>query len=142
MYKCGEIYNVDFGKNKDSVQSGIRPAIIVSNNIGNANSPNVIVIPLTSKIKKENMPTHVVIEPSKENGLKYKSMALCENLTTISKKQLNIKIGNVRKENMAKISCAMYIATTSLSYIEAQSMNEFINYLLSFCNKSSTSMCK
>ena len=133
MYRIGDIYTVDFGQTNGSVQSGVRPAIIVSNNTGNAKSPNVIVIPLTSKIKKTNMPTHILIK-SGESGLKVDSMALCENLITVSKSQLIKKVGSVCYDDMSSITTGLFIATTSLSFIDQNSINDFVQYLITFGN--------
>ena len=63
MCRRGEIYNVDFGNNENSYkQCGVRPALVVSNNRANENSPVVTVVPLTARVwKKKYLPTHVQI---------------------------------------------------------------------------------
>ena len=78
--KRGEVYFVDFGKDKTThKQCGIRPAVIVSNNRGNGHGPTVTVVPLTGNIhKRPEMPTHVQIPLSGCVGLKRPSMALAE----------------------------------------------------------------
>ena len=90
MCKRGDIYYADFGvKNGSCEQSGIRPAVVVSNNKANANSPVITVVPLTTKIwKKPYLPTHVQIPFSVTTGLHRKSMALAEQVETIDKKKL------------------------------------------------------
>ena len=75
------------------VQSGRRPVLVVSNNIVNANSFAITVVPLTSRNKKSWYPTHVRLFPS---GLSYPSMALCEQITTIDKTRLINKLTSVR----------------------------------------------
>lgn len=85
MCKRGEVFYVAFPvqTKNSSIQAGIRPAIIVQNNTGNKYSPTIAVVPLTSVIKNENQPTHVVIPEG--NGLEKTSMALAEQLTTVNK---------------------------------------------------------
>ena len=75
--QIGDVYLMRFG-GSGSEQSGWRPGIVFQNNIGNAYSPNIIALPLTSQIKKANQPTHVIL-PAKETGLRKDSMVLCEN---------------------------------------------------------------
>ena len=83
----GEVYFVDFGKDKTThKQCGIRPAVIVSNNRGNGHGPTVTVVPLTGNIhKRPEMPTHVQIPLSSCIGLKRPSMALAEQVDTVDK---------------------------------------------------------
>lgn len=97
MCKRGDIYYADFGvKNGSCEQGGIRPAVIVSNNKANANSPVITVVPLTTKIwKKPYLPTHVQIPYSVTTGLHRKSMALAEQVETMDKKKLTEKIGEI-----------------------------------------------
>lgn len=88
MCKRGDVYYVDFGHNIESCkQSGIRPAVIVSNNRANVYSPVITVVPLTSRIhKKRSLPTHVYIPRGCGTGLPKSSMALAEQVETIDKK--------------------------------------------------------
>ena len=112
MYKRGDIYFVDFGENPGSFkQSGVRPAIIVSNNKNNENSPVVTVVPLTAKVwKKKHLPTHVQIPRSRWTGLDKPSMALAEQVETLDKKHLGNRIGEIRDEMvMEKITIALQI---------------------------------
>lgn len=96
MCKRGDIYFVDFGQNIGSKQSGVRPAVIVSNNKANEHSPVVTVVPLTSRIyKKRFLPTHVLIPKSAGNGLGKSSLALAEQVETIDKILLLEKRGSV-----------------------------------------------
>ena len=75
--RIGEIYYMLF-EGRDSEQSGWRPALVFQNNVGNVHSPNLIVLPLTSSLKKQDMPTHVMLRAS-ETGLPKDSMVICEN---------------------------------------------------------------
>jgi mRNA interferase MazF len=97
MCKRGDIYFVDFGENHNSYkQSGIRPAVIVSNNKANQNSPIITVIPLTARVwKKWNLPTHVQIPMKYNIGLNKPSMAMAEQVETLDKKYLGEKIGEI-----------------------------------------------
>lgn len=87
MCRRGDVYYVDFGHNIESCkQSGIRPAVIVSNNRANFYSPVITVVPLTSRIhKKRSLPTHVYIPRGCGTGLPKSSMALAEQVETIDK---------------------------------------------------------
>ena len=95
--KRGEIYLVDLGETKGSVQGGIRPAIILQNDVGNHFSPTTLICPLTSKKKKE-MPTHVTLPTT--TGLQKESVALCEQIRVIDKTQLTKRICDVADENI------------------------------------------
>lgn len=98
--KRGDIYSVDFG-NADGThkQKGIRPAIIVSNNRSNGNSPVVTVVPLTSRTgKKKHLPTHVQIPKRYNVGLTKPSMALAEQVETLDKSRLHRKIGEITND--------------------------------------------
>lgn len=106
MCMRGDIYYVDFGEGDGSEQGGLRPALIVSNNKANRNSPVVTVVPLTARIwKKRYLPTHVRIFG---NGLSRPSMALAEQVETVDKRKLREKIGSVSDE------CVMEQVTKAL----------------------------
>ena len=112
MCKRGDIYFVDFGQNIDTCQqSGIRPAVIVSNNRANEHSPVITVVPLTSKIyKKRMLPTHVYIPRGCGTGLPQNSLALAEQVETIDKKYLLERRGAVRDDVvMTKLTKALQI---------------------------------
>lgn len=93
----GDVYYVDFGDNKDShKQSGIRPAIVVSNNKANANSPVVTVVPLSARVwKRRYLPTHVYIPKKVGTGLSKPSLALAEQVETLDKRCFGDKIGQI-----------------------------------------------
>lgn len=89
-----DIFYANLSKNTvNSEQGGIRPVIIIQNDVGNKYSPTVIVLPITSEIKKENMPTHCVLRKSLINGLDADSMILAEQVRVIDKSRLIDKIG-------------------------------------------------
>lgn len=81
--QIGEVYLMKFG-GSGSEQSGWRPGVVFQNNMGNAYSPNIIALPLTSSLKKTNQPTHVIIKAA-DSGLRRDSMVLCENPERMSK---------------------------------------------------------
>ena len=110
--KRGDIFYVDFGKNHDShKQSGVRPAVVVSNNKANTNSPVITVVPLSARTwKKRYLPTHVLIPKREGNGLKKTSMALAEQVETLDKRCLGEKIGEISDEMiMEKLTVALQI---------------------------------
>jgi mRNA-degrading endonuclease toxin of MazEF toxin-antitoxin module len=97
--KAGEVWLCDLGE-KDSVVGSEfykeRLVLIVSNIKCNTYSSNCQIIPLSSKVKKgENLPTHCVLNKVSYNWLKYDSICCGENITTISKKRLKYKIGEI-----------------------------------------------
>lgn len=93
--KRGDIYYANLQYQGTHQQTGRRPVIVIQNDIGNRFSPTTIVIPLTSKRKKRYQPTHVLIEANETNGLSMDSIALLEQIQTISKDWLDSKIGTV-----------------------------------------------
>ncbi len=96
MIKFGDVLMVDFGQNNhSSMQNGIRPAIVIQNDLGNKYSPMSIVLPLTSKMKKLNMPCHKVLYKSKNNGLLCDSVILAEQVRSIDKTHILYKIGEL-----------------------------------------------
>ena len=86
-----------------SVQAKERPYVIVSNPIGTKYATIITVMPLTSKIKKTNMPVHGCLEASGENGLQLYSMVMGEQIITISKNEVIEKIGTVTDREDRKI---------------------------------------
>lgn len=102
----GEIYYADLTSDTkgSSVQSGYRPVIIIQNDIGNAHSPTTIVVPLTSKNKRRDLPTHVQIKANNETGLRCDSIALLEQVRSIDKGKLKERVGiisDIRELNQA-----------------------------------------
>ncbi|MDR6725045.1 mRNA interferase MazF [Paenibacillus amylolyticus] len=81
-----EIWEADLGYRERSIQGGKRPVLVISNNIGNKYAPIVIVVPITSKLKKPTQPTHVFFD-SNECGMADDSILLCEQIMTINKEE-------------------------------------------------------
>ena len=96
--KMFDIVYVDLNSKIGSEQSGIRPCVIVQNNTGNKYSPTVLVMCLTSSIKKKELPTHCIIPKSVSNGLKCDSMAMAETMCQVSKDRIMNKIGHIDRE--------------------------------------------
>ena len=90
-------------KGNGSVQVKERPYVIVSNPIGTKRATIITVMPLTSKIKKTNMPVHGCIEAKEENGLQLYSMVMGEQIITISKTEVTEKLGTVNKKEDRRI---------------------------------------
>lgn len=93
-------------KENSHVQGGTRPVIIVSNNTANKFSPVITIIPLTSRIDKRPLPTHVSLYI---DGLTARSLALCEQLTTIDKHLLTSRVGAVDSLDRAALNRALAI---------------------------------
>jgi mRNA interferase MazF len=81
-----QIYMADLGEGFGSEQGGIRPVIILQNDIGNKFAPTVLIAPITSKLYKSDMPTHIILDPT--CGLEKVSMVLIEQQRTVDKKRL------------------------------------------------------
>lgn len=110
-YYRSDVFYADLGEGRKNVQGGIRPVIIIQNNIGNKFSPNLIVAPITSQIhNKAKLPTHVELN-YKYIGLNQPSMALLETPLTISKDDVKQFVGRLNIEDIVKVNNALAIAT-------------------------------
>lgn len=107
-FRRGEIYVADLSPYVGSEQGGIRPVIILQNNLGNIFSPTLIVAPLTSKYKKRNLPTHYLIEDVEE--LKTTSLVLLEQIKTIDKRRITEYVGQASKDDIKNIEKALTIS--------------------------------
>lgn len=114
--RIGDVYMVEF-TGVEHEQSGIRPALIFQNNVGNVHSPNVIVLPLTSKIKKTNMPTHVFLH-ARECGLSKHSIVMCESPMTISKNRLENYVTTIPEKYLSRIAAAHILSTSSIAFLD------------------------
>lgn len=109
MIKRGEIYYADLSPVVGSEQGGIRPVLIVQNDIGNQYSPTIIVAAITSKIEKAKMPTHIELDAEK-HGLAKNSVVLLEQIRTIDKRRLRERVGALLKQDMEKVNTALMIS--------------------------------
>ena len=108
----GDIYYADLDPVTGSEQGGVRPVIIVQNNLGNAHSPTVVVVPITSQMEKYRLPTHVFIP--KSCGLAKKSFAMVEQIRTIDRSRLSNYVGHIGREIQFTISAAMDICVEAM----------------------------
>ena len=108
MIKRGEIYLANLDCSVGSEQAGIRPVLVIQNDIGNKYSPTIIVLAITSKSKK-NIPTHVKIDSNIE-GIKRDSIVLVEQVRTIDKSRLIKKIGKLDINKMNEIKEALKLS--------------------------------
>ena len=102
----GDVYRADLDPVLGSEQGGVRPVLIVQNDLGNQSSPTVIVVPLTSRRKRPGQPTHVLVEPP-EGGLSQPSQVLCEQVRTLEKSRLKAYLGNVSRETLTRVEAAL-----------------------------------
>lgn len=109
VVKRGDIYYADLSPVIGSEQGGIRPVLILQNDIGNKYSPTVIISAITSQINKAKLPTHVEIS-SEEYGLNKDSVILLEQIRTIDKRRLKDKIGHISDELMQKVDDSLRIS--------------------------------
>jgi mRNA interferase MazF len=109
IVKRGELYFADLSPVVGSEQGGIRPVLVVQNDIGNKYSPTVIAAAITSKLDKAKLPTHIELS-SKEYGLEKDSVVLLEQIRTIDKTRLKERIGELNTFKMNQVNKAMMIS--------------------------------
>lgn len=109
MIKRGELYYADLSPVIGSEQGGVRPILIVQNDIGNKYSPTVIVAAITSQINKAKLPTHIELSAA-EYGLLKDSVVLLEQIRTLDKSRLKDKIGELPSTKMKTINQALMIS--------------------------------
>jgi len=114
IVKRGDVYFADLSPVVGSEQGGVRPVLVIQNNIGNRFSPTVIVAAITAQIQKAKLPTHVEID-AKRYGFERDSVILLEQIRTIDKQRLTDKITHLDDEMMEKVDEALQI---SLGLIE------------------------
>lgn len=107
--KRGDIYYADLSPVVGSEQGGVRPVLVVQNDIGNRHSPTVIVAAITAQIQKAKLPTHVEIKAD-HYGLEKNSVILLEQIRTLDKKRLTDKVAELDQTMMAKINFALQIS--------------------------------
>lgn len=105
----GELYFADLSPVVGSEQGGVRPVLILQNDIGNRFSPTTVVAAVTSKLDKAKLPTHILL-PKEPYGLAKDSVILLEQLRTIDKRRLAAKIGSLPDEIMRSVNQALYIS--------------------------------
>ncbi len=109
MIKRGEIYFAQLNPVVGSEQGGIRPVVVVQNDIGNQYSPTTIILAITSQINKAKLPTHIELK-AETYGLERDSVILAEQIRTIDKARLKQRIAVLQEETMKKVDHAMLIS--------------------------------
>ena len=109
VIKRSDIFYADLSPVVGSEQSGVRPVLIIQNDIGNKYSPTVVVAAITSRINKAKMPTHIEIS-TENSGLARDSVILAEQIRTIDKIRLRERIASLDEELMDKVDQAIKIS--------------------------------
>ena len=107
--KRGDIYYADLSPVVGSEQGGVRPVLIVHNDVGNKYSPTVIAAAVTSQLNKSKLPTHIEID-ALTYGLPKDSVILTEQIRTIDKRRLKEKIGHIDEELMNLVNDALFVS--------------------------------
>jgi mRNA interferase MazF len=107
--KKGDLYFADLSPVIGSEQGGVRPVLVVQNNVGNRYSPTIIVAAVTSQKNKANLPTHVEIAAD-GSGLSKNSVVLLEQLRTIDKKRLKERIGTIDHNRLPDVDEALGVS--------------------------------
>lgn len=107
--KRGELYYADLSPVIGSEQGGVRPVLVVQNDVGNRYSPTIIAAAITSKMNKAKLPTHIEISAS-AYGLVRDSVVLLEQIRTIDKHRLKERIGLLSPQTMSKVDNALLIS--------------------------------
>ena len=105
----GDIYYADLSPVVGSEQGGVRPVLIVQNDIGNRFSPTVIAAAITSQRGKANLPTHISLNAS-DSGLSRDSIVLLEQVRTIDKHRLKERMGRLDRESMQMVDKALSVS--------------------------------
>lgn len=109
VIKRGDIYYADLRPVIGSEQGGIRPVLIIQNDVGNKHSPTIICAAITSKMNKAKLPTHIELSTAKYDMDK-DSVVLLEQLRTIDKKRLKDKVCHLDPQIMQKVNRALMIS--------------------------------
>lgn len=107
--KRGDVFYADLRPVVGSEQGGIRPVLIIQNDVGNRHSPTVICAAITSKMNKAKLPTHIELSAARYHMVK-DSVILLEQLRTIDKARLKDKICHLDQTIMAKVDTALLIS--------------------------------
>lgn len=105
----GDIFYADLSPVVGSEQGGLRPVLIVQNDVGNRYSPTVIAAAITSKLGKTRLPTHIDVTADKV-GLQRDSVVLLEQMRTIDKQRLREKMGHLDEKSMNEVNAAISVS--------------------------------
>ena len=109
IVKRGDIYYADLSPVVGSEQGGIRPVLIIQNDVGNKYSPTVIAAAITSRINKAKMPTHIELS-AQDYGLSKDSVILTEQIRTLDKQRLKEKMGHLDDATMKVVNNAIQVS--------------------------------
>lgn len=109
MIARGDLYSACLDPVVGSEQGGIRPVLVIQNDVGNRYSPTVIVLAITGQQNKAHLPTHVSV-PAGDCGLLKDSVVLAEQIRTLDKRRLKDKIGSLSPEVMAEVTRALKVS--------------------------------
>jgi mRNA interferase MazF len=115
IVKRGDVFYADLSPVVGSEQGGVRPVLVIQNDIGNRFSPTVIVAAITAQIQKAKLPTHVEIE-AKTHGMEKDSVILLEQIRTIDKQRLTDKITHLEDDTMRKVDDALQISVGLIDF--------------------------
>ncbi len=107
--KRGDIYYADLSPVVGSEQGGLRPVLIIQNDVGNRYSPTVIAAAITSRMGKTRLPTHIDIYAEKA-GLSKNSVVLLEQIRTLDKRRLKEKMGHLDEGMMSEVNSAIAVS--------------------------------
>ena len=107
--KRGDIYYADLSPVVGSEQGGVRPVLIVQNDVGNRYSPTVIAAAITSRMDKASLPTHIEVD-GMSCGLSKNSVVLLEQVRTIDKRRLRDRMGALDTADMGKVNQALSVS--------------------------------
>ena len=113
--KRGDIYYADLSPVVGSEQGGIRPVLIIQNDMGNKHSPTVIAAAITSRMGKTKLPTHIEVSPQRA-GLARDSVVLLEQVRTLDKRRLKEKMGHLDEATMSEIDTAIAVSLGLVSH--------------------------
>ena len=114
----GEVFYADLSPVVGSEQGGVRPVLIVQNEIGNRHSPTVIAAAITSRLDKARLPTHINIRAA-DTGLAKDSVVLLEQIRTLDKHRLRERAGQITAEDQRRVDQALDVSLGLSSYGEA-----------------------
>ena len=107
--KRGDIFYADLSPVVGSEQGGIRPILVVQNDVGNRYSPTIIASAITSQLTKAKLPTHIEVR-SGQFGLPRDSVILLEQIRTLDKRRLKAKLGSLDERTMNRVDKALLIS--------------------------------
>lgn len=109
LVKRGEIYYADLSPVVGSEQGGVRPVLIVQNDVGNRHSPTVIAAAITSRREKAKLPTHIDVQAA-TCGLTKDSVVLLEQIRTLDKRRLKDRMGELDELSMTRVDHALQVS--------------------------------